>query len=119
MTTELLQGAPFLAEFTELGYVDRILTCLRDVAHVAPEMHAALTRLRAAGKRAWDIYILGTQTDGASWLTGWQSYDPRFLKLLGVQEGERVAGLIHIGTPKETPSDRPRPVLADITTFLD
>lgn len=56
---------------------------------------------------------------GASWLTGWQSYDPRFLALLGVKDGERVAGLIHIGTPKETPADRPRPALADIVTALD
>lgn len=56
---------------------------------------------------------------GASWLTGWQSYDTRFLALLGAKEGERVAGLVHIGTPKETPSDRPRPVLAEIVTYLD
>jgi nitroreductase len=56
---------------------------------------------------------------GASWLTGWQSYDPRFLALLGVKAGERVAGLIHIGSPKEVPADRPRPALADIVTHLD
>jgi hypothetical protein len=36
-----------------------------------------------------------------------------------VKAGERVAGLIHIGTPKEVPSDRPRPALADIVTHLD
>lgn len=56
---------------------------------------------------------------GASWLTGWQSYDPRFMALLGVQAGERIAGLIHIGTPQEIPTDRPRPALADIVTHLD
>ena len=56
---------------------------------------------------------------GASWLTGWQSYDPRFLALLGLRDGERVAGLIHLGTPKETPADRPRPTLEEIVTHLD
>ena len=56
---------------------------------------------------------------GASWLTGWHAYDPRFLALLGLAAGERVAGLIHLGTPKETPADRPRPALADIVTHLD
>lgn len=56
---------------------------------------------------------------GASWLTGWHSYDARFEKLLGMKEGERIAGLIHIGTPKETPSDRPRPALGDIVQYLD
>ena len=56
---------------------------------------------------------------GAAWLTGWHSYDPRFHALLGMKAGERIAGLIHIGTPTETPSDRPRPVLTDIVTSLD
>ena len=56
---------------------------------------------------------------GASWLTGWQSFDPRFHKVLGLAEGEKIAGLIHIGTPKEPQTDRPRPALADIVTVLD
>lgn len=77
-------------------------------------------QILSAGASCMNLVTAATAMGyGASWLTGWQSYDPRFLKLLGVQEGERVAGLIHIGTPKETPSDRPRPVLADITTYLD
>lgn len=56
---------------------------------------------------------------GASWLTGWHSYDARFAKVLGLTEGERIAGLIHIGTPKETPPDRPRPALGEIVRYLD
>ena len=32
------------------------------------DVQMALSRLRAARRRAWDIYMLATQTDGASWL---------------------------------------------------
>ncbi len=35
----------------------------------------------------------------AQWLTGWFAYDRDALRLLGVGEGERIAGFIHIGTP--------------------
>lgn len=56
---------------------------------------------------------------GASWLTGWHSFDPRFHAALGLQDGEKISGLIHIGTPKEAQTDRPRPALADIVTILD
>jgi len=53
---------------------------------------------------------------GASWLTGWAAFDRRVLDALGLQPGERIAGFIHIGTAKETPTDRDRPNLADIVT---
>jgi nitroreductase len=47
----------------------------------------------------------------ASWITDWYSYDPQALEMLGVGEGERVAGFIHIGTLAEPPLERPRPDL--------
>jgi nitroreductase len=51
-----------------------------------------------------------------SWLTQWYAYDPEVLGRLGIAEGERVAGFVHIGR-KETPNeDRPRPALQDIVT---
>jgi nitroreductase len=53
---------------------------------------------------------------GASWLSGWASFDRRVLDALGLKPDERMAGYIHIGTPKETPTDRERPNLADIVT---
>jgi nitroreductase len=53
---------------------------------------------------------------GASWLTGWAAFDRRVLDALGVTPGERIAGFIHIGTARETPSDRDRPSLASIVT---
>lgn len=47
-----------------------------------------------------------------SWITDWYSYDPQALELLGVAEGEQVAGFVHIGALAEPPLERPRPVMA-------
>ena len=47
----------------------------------------------------------------ASWITDWYSYDRQALELLGVIEGEQVAGFIHVGTLAEPPLERPRPDL--------
>ena len=56
---------------------------------------------------------------GASWLTG-VAADPAFAHAhLGLTEGERIAGLIHIGArPAAAPPDRPRPDIAAKTTVL-
>lgn len=50
----------------------------------------------------------------ANWHTGWYAYDRRILSELGLDNEERIAGFVHIGTPLERPSDRPRPALADV-----
>ncbi|MDO5658033.1 MAG: nitroreductase [Paracoccus sp. (in: a-proteobacteria)] len=56
---------------------------------------------------------------GASWLTGIAA-EPDFARQhLGLAEGERIAGLIHIGTPGEAPPERPRPDLAARVTVLE
>ncbi|MFV0245395.1 MAG: nitroreductase family protein [Qingshengfaniella sp.] len=57
---------------------------------------------------------------GANWLTGWIATDRPFLEdSLHLSPGERVAGFIHIGTEGVAPSERPRPDLAQITTWID
>jgi nitroreductase len=55
---------------------------------------------------------------GANWVTGWAAYERPCLDLLGVGEGERIAGFIHIGTPKATQEERPRPPLSEIVTRI-
>ena len=55
---------------------------------------------------------------GTSWLTEWYASDRRVLDALGLDSQERIAAFIHIGTPKEPPVERPRPVLADLVTRL-
>lgn len=54
-----------------------------------------------------------------SWITDWYSYDADALALLGVVEGEQVAGFIHIGTLAEPPLERPRPDLSTKVEYRD
>ncbi|MGH8079862.1 MAG: nitroreductase family protein [Lysobacter sp.] len=46
---------------------------------------------------------------GAVWLTGWPAYDEQVANWLGLQADERIAGFIHIGTPKLDAPERERP----------
>lgn len=56
---------------------------------------------------------------GANWLSGWPSYDRRFLEQgLGLTPEEFVAGIVHIGTAPLTPPDRPRPDLGRIVAWV-
>lgn len=52
----------------------------------------------------------------AQWLTGWYGYDEQAARWLGVRDGERVAGFVHIGTPTLPPTERDRPDLDAITS---
>jgi len=52
----------------------------------------------------------------AQWLTGWFAYHDEAARWLGVRDGERVAGFIHIGVPSAPPTERDRPDLATLTT---
>ncbi len=54
-----------------------------------------------------------------SWLTEWMADDADALASLGIAGDENIAGFIHIGTPTVPPTERPRPVLDDIVTWLD
>ncbi|SDO24511.1 Nitroreductase [Methylobacterium phyllostachyos] len=53
-----------------------------------------------------------------SWLTEWFAYDRRVLDALGLAPSEKLAGFVHIGRAREVPSDRPRPALDEIVTYL-
>lgn len=52
----------------------------------------------------------------ASWLTEWYAYHPVVKQKLGLQPGERMAGFIYIGHPRETLEERVRPEMGKIIT---
>lgn len=54
---------------------------------------------------------------GADWLTGWPAYDARAHAILGVGAGEKVAGIIHVGTILRPSPERRRPDMAAVTTI--
>jgi nitroreductase len=53
---------------------------------------------------------------GANWITDWYSDDPAALAWLGVSQGERIAGFIHLGTAAEPPLERVRPSREAVVT---
>jgi nitroreductase len=53
---------------------------------------------------------------GANWITDWYAYDADAGKLLGLGDGERVAGFVHLGTSAETPLERVRPDVGALVT---
>lgn len=56
---------------------------------------------------------------GACWLSGFAAYDRPFLtEGLGLAEGERIAGFVHIGACTAIPPERPRPEIGQITGWI-
>jgi len=71
----------------------------------------------SAGASVMNIVTAATALGyGACWLTGWFSFDSDVLDGLGLKADEKLAGLVHIGTPTKLSEDRPRPVLSEIVT---
>ncbi|MGA0604985.1 nitroreductase family protein [Phenylobacterium sp. VNQ135] len=53
---------------------------------------------------------------GCNWITDWYSFDPEALDVLGLGEGERVAGFMMLGTPGEPPLERERPDVSGLVS---
>jgi nitroreductase len=71
----------------------------------------------SAGASTMNIVTAATALGyGACWLTGWFAFDRDVLDGLGLTADEKLAGLIHIGTPAKVSEDRPRPQLSGIVT---
>lgn len=63
--------------------------------------------------------VLAAQAMGydAQWMTDWVAYDAGALKIMGVAENEKVAGLIYIGHTSAPLEDRPRPDVAGLVKY--
>jgi nitroreductase len=55
---------------------------------------------------------------GANWITDWYSYDAEGRTLMGLREGEQVAGVVYLGQASEPPLERVRPDVDALTTRL-
>jgi len=78
------------------------------VEQVASAAALCMNLLNAAEAAGW----------GANWLTGWPAHDPQFIaRAFGCVAGETVSGIVHIGTPPEDGSDRPRPDIDRVTSW--
>ncbi|MCJ2058421.1 nitroreductase [Methylobacterium sp. J-048] len=76
-------------------------------------------QLLSVGAATMNLVIAANASGFAtSWLTEWYAYDRRVLDALGLAPSEKLAGFVHIGRAREVPSDRPRPSLSEIVTYL-
>lgn len=76
-------------------------------------------QLMSAGAVCLNLLMAANALGYASnWLTEWFAFDERAYPLLGVKPGEKLAGFIHIGTAMVPPTERPRPELAEIVTWV-
>lgn len=83
------------------------------VAHEVPEWEQVMS----AGAVCTQLLLAASAMGyGANWITDWYSFDARALAILGVAEGERVAGFLYVGTAAEAPLERVRPDVAAITS---
>ncbi len=74
-------------------------------------------QLLSAGAAGMSLVIAANAMGYATnWLTEWYAYDRRVLAELGLADDETIAGFIHIGTPVEPSTERPRPDLGSIVT---
>jgi nitroreductase len=77
----------------------------------APEWEQVLS----AGAACQNLLIAATALGyGAQWITEWYAYSAGVRAALKLADNERVAGFIYVGTPKEKPDERERPVLAEV-----
>lgn len=76
-------------------------------------------QLLSVGAATMNLVVAANASGFAtSWLTEWYAYDRRVLDALGLAPSEKLAGFVHIGRAREVPSDRPRPSLSEIVTYL-
>ena len=88
------------------------------VSRAAPHVKIPeFEQLLSAGAAAMNL-VNGAHALGfaANWVTGWIAYDEGAARILGLQPGERLVAIIHIGTAAVAPADRPRPSLNEIVS---
>jgi nitroreductase len=79
-----------------------------------PEFEQLLSGANAAMSLELAAHALGY---AAQWTTEWIAYDEEAGRILGLKPGERLIGVIHIGTSTVPPVDRPRPAIEDVVSY--
>ncbi len=91
--------------FSSAPLVVAVIACVVP-GHKVPEQEQLLT----AGSVCFALLQAAQAYGfGAQWLTGWAAYDPVIAVKLGLRDNEKIAGFIHIGTPKLEVPERERP----------
>lgn len=82
-----------------------------DPRHKTPEWEQILTN----GAVCFNLLCAAAAHGFAGcWLTEWYGYDVDVAEALGLGAEERFSGFVYIGSAREKPRERQRPVMADI-----
>ena len=81
--------------------------------HKIPEIEQMLSLGAAAMNMLNALHALGY---GGVWLTGANTFDPKVVASLGLEETDKLAGFLFVGTPKAIPLATRRPAVADHVT---
>nr|WP_321361572.1 nitroreductase [uncultured Hyphomonas sp.] len=71
----------------------------------------------SAGAVCYNLLLAANASGWAgNWLSEWPAFDADAGKLLGLKDGERIAGFIYLGTATAAPPERPRADMAEKIT---
>ena len=84
--------------------------------HKIPEWEQQLSAGALAMNLLNGVTALGY---GANWLTGWHAYDPQATALLGLQEKERIAAMVAIGSISQPTPERERATQDRVVSRLE
>ncbi len=74
-------------------------------------------QILSAGAACQNLLIAANALGFSSqWITEWYAYDASVCSALALEDGERVAGFVYIGTAREPPAERERPDIDRITS---
>ncbi len=91
-----------------------IVSCAREHSKI-PEWEQILS----SGAVAMNMLIAANAFGfDAQWLTEWCAYDEALRQDFGLRDNERVVGFVHIGTRLFPKTERDRPCLDDIYTYV-
>jgi len=105
----LFESQRFLRAPLIVGVVSSPVKCPRGT----PEWEQILS----SGAVCYNL-LIAAQAAGfaAQWLTEWYSYERDILTVMGLDESERIAGFLYIGSAKEPSLERVRPDLDEKIT---
>lgn len=103
---------------TERGRLLRAPTVVCVVSRVVPTPGAPeWEQILSCGAAAFNLCLAANALGfGTCWITEWYSYSPGVRDALRLQDNERVAGFVYMGTNAERQPDRERPLLSDIVS---
>jgi nitroreductase len=115
---------PLAAEQDDADKAKKVLFKLREpplaVFVVSSPVQAKIhewEQVLSAGAVCQTLCIAATAMGyGVNWITDWYSYDERARTVIGLLPGEKIAGVVLVGTPTEASLERVRPDMAAITS---